>query len=148
MKVWDFVIFAVIIYSCLTTAYQIAFGAAPKASLSHKLDQIVTYSYALDIGLKFLRQPSDDKQAGHLKIAKTYTYSGMLFVDILATFPFNELISETYMPEEVGRVFKLLRLSKLPKVFEVIQYAKCKPIIDFFWQTKSRKRSEVVQIRI
>lgn len=60
MKVWDFVIFAVVIYSCLTTAYQIAFGPSSN-KLYNYLDQIVTYSYTIDIGLKFLRQPSDDK---------------------------------------------------------------------------------------
>ena len=98
----------------------------------------------MDILLKFMRILPEDRSAGHLKIAKTYAYSGVLLIDFVATFPFNL----TPMPRQLASVFKLLRLTKLPLVFRVLQYDRFKPVIDFFWQAKNRKRAEVVQLRI
>ncbi len=53
------------------------------------MEQVVTLMYTLDILFRFMRMLPEDKAAGHLKIAKRYAYSGALFVDVLATFPFD-----------------------------------------------------------
>ena len=115
------------------------------------LEWVVVAFYTLDILLRFLRVLPNVGNCTHIKIAKAYIYSGMLFVDILATFPFN--IFDTRSPEDSQSVsalslLKLLRLTKLPLVLKVLHFEQFETIINFFYRPKTRKRKDIVSFRI
>jgi len=107
MKFWDKILYIVIIYSLVTSAYQISTVIWCKNEFLLHMERLVTIFYALEIVLKFMRRLPEHPTCGHGVIAKKYAYSGRLAVNLLVMFPFKEL---HLLHPKVAQAFKLLRL--------------------------------------
>ena len=90
--------FFVIIYSCFTSAYYIAFEA-PVKELILNFEHFVTAAFALEIIIKFFTVPDLEDNViydNHMAIAKRYLSSLQFYMDVVATFPFYLLLDPKY----------------------------------------------------
>lgn len=98
------------------------------------LEHIVFGSYTLDIILNFLRLPSDEELSNkgdqqentrsHLYLAKRYVINYRFWTDLTATFPFYLITNE-------GSWVKLLRMTRLPKVLNLVDERRIGKLTDF-----------------
>jgi hypothetical protein len=83
------------------------------------IDNIVTILFGLDLIFNCMTEFQDretfQRVADIKKITIEYAKSGWLFIDFVATFPFNLIYSGAF----ITRLLRLMRLSKLVKVFDV-----------------------------
>jgi hypothetical protein len=71
----------------------------------------------------------------HLYIAKKYFKSGWLLLDLLATFPF-------YMLNNVNGIgFKMIRMVRIPKIFNLVDKKRFDVIIDLAVSKLPREES-------
>lgn len=71
----------------------------------------------------------------HKEIAKRYLKSGYLVIDIITTFPY-ELVTGSYYTS----LFRLLRLLRLPKLFEMLDFSKSQDQLAKFFKNDTRGR--------
>jgi hypothetical protein len=62
---------------------------------------------------------SDASDRNHLLIIKRYVKSGWFFLDVIATFPFY-LVSTDSSNSPYGVLFKLLRMVRIPKILNLL----------------------------
>jgi hypothetical protein len=148
VAMWDTVIMTlVIIYSCFTSAYYIAFGMS-NSSWAQIAEHIVTSIYSIDIILKFMKIPVENLTFTHLQIAKKYAGGSQFYMDIVATFPFYAFGAYNTTLEELAPFLKLLRLTKLWLVMKIFYYKQWKPIIEFCFRAESKSRKDAVQMKL
>lgn len=102
------------------------------------LEHIVFGSYSLDIIFNFMRLPSPEDLSSmknptqntrsHLFIAKRYCLGYRFWTDFTATFPF-------YLISNEGGWLKLLRMTRLPKVLNLVDEKRISKLINFIVQT-------------
>ena len=107
-------------------------------------EHVVTSIYALDILFKFMKIPADNLSYTHLKIAKKYAGGPTFYLDILATFPFYVFSKYSTVLKSIAPLFKLLRLTKLNLIMEILYYNKWKVIIEFFCRAEHKTRKDAV----
>jgi hypothetical protein len=118
-------VFIVVIYSCFTSAYYIAFEAEVKEFVIY-IEHFVTAIFIMDILIKFLTVPDVEDSVtydNHMAIAKRYLTSIQFYLDVVATFPFYLMLE----PKN-AQWFKLLRLARLQRVGDYLKfevYASC-----------------------
>lgn len=98
------------------------------------MEHVVFGSYTLDIILNFLRLPSDEELSiqgdqlenvkSHLYLAKRYVIGYRFWTDLIATFPF-------YIITNDGSWVKLLRMTRLPKVLNLVDEKRIGKLTDF-----------------
>lgn len=136
----------VIIYSCFTSAYYIAFGMSGQ-SWAINAEHVVTIIYGLDIIIKFMKIPADNLGFTHLQIAKKYAGGVQFYLDLVATFPFY-IFEDNAVIAKIAPIFKLLRLTKLGLIMKIFYYNKWKPIIEFFGRADHKTRKDAVQMKL
>ena len=115
---FDAMVLLVTAYSCFTTVWLVSFSQTSEGMMKI-IDDIVTIIFAFDLVFNCMTEFQDretfQRIANIKQITMEYAKSGWLFIDFVATFPFNLIISGAF----VTRLLRLMRLSKLVKVFDV-----------------------------
>lgn len=142
---------AVIAYSCFTSAYFVAFSFNKDQPIIYNLEHLVFASYTVDIIINFIRVPSNEEMASypaetnprsHALIFKRYLLTGRFIMDVTATFPF-------YLFEVSNSSFlKLLRMTRLPKILNLVDQKRMSRLIDFLIQKLPHDKQISYRIRI
>ena len=94
---FDTSILFVIGYSCLTTVLNISFNITTGPFLTF-VDNLVLVCFALDFVFNFFQEYQDKETfarvRNHKKLAIRYFKSGWMFLDFIATFPFDQLFGQ------------------------------------------------------
>lgn len=133
LNIFDTYMLLVIAYSCFTSAYYVAFSF-PETQQLLILEHIVFGSYTLDILFNFMRLPTSEELSNmknpvqnprsHLFLAKRYCLGYRFMMDFTATFPF-------YLISNEGSWLKLLRMTRLPKVLNLVDEKRITKLINF-----------------
>ena len=116
--IFDTSILIVIGYSIFTTVLYISFEIKESEIISI-INTMVMISFACDFVFNFFQEYLDQEtQRGvknHKQIAIRYFKSGWMFLDFIATFPFDWIFGGAIY----GRLIRLARLSKLVKLLDI-----------------------------
>lgn len=128
--IFDTSILLVIGYSCFTTVFYVSFDS--KISPTMKIiDNCVTLAFAMDFIFNFLQEYQDketmNKIRDHKKIAMNYIKSGWMFLDLLATFPFDWFFDQDVL------FTRLIRLTRLSKLISLLDNSRFKKIIKSYF---------------
>ena len=132
---FDNIILIVIGYTCLTTVLFISFDSQ-KSEMVNNIDYAVTACFAIDIILNLMMEYQDketfQKVRDHKKIAVKYFKSGWLFLDFVATFPFDLAFNSQ---AQYTRMIRLMRLSKLIAILDTSRF---KRVIKTYYENSTR----------
>lgn len=126
-RLWDVYIGSLLIYTALLVPYRLAFEDDTPVGW-FAFDLYLDSMFMLDILLNFFTgyYDKEDELSGPImdckKIALNYL-KGWLFLDVIATFPFQ--LIELYFQTGGTRYNKLLRLLRLPRLYRLIRLFKC-----------------------
>ena len=102
----------------------------------NNIDYAVTACFALDIILNLMMEYQDketfQKVRDHKKIAVKYFKSGWLFLDFVATFPFDLAFNSQ---AQYTRMIRLMRLSKLIAILDTSRF---KRVIKTYYENSTR----------
>lgn len=129
---WDLLSMVLILYSCLTIPYRLAFSAHAKG-MWKLVDRGVDLTFMVDICITFRTaiKPSDVLITSPLAVAKDYL-SGWFILDFMSSFPFDlvlEIFTDAANPDaarilkviRIGRMLKILRMVRLQRLLKKLQ---------------------------
>lgn len=122
---WDLIISLVLILTCSITPYAIAFIEEQDQSL-FILDLIIDVLFAIDIIVIFNSAfyDADFQMIDDYGVIAVNYLKGWFFLDFLAVFPFNIMISSSNNINEMARIFRIGRLYKLLKLLRLVRVLK------------------------
>jgi len=100
------------------------------------MEHVVTGIFTLDIILNFMllkRNKDGNIIMKHSNIAQNYA-KGWLFLDIVATFPFN-----LFLKDNSGTFVKLIRLIRLPRILKIFNFGRVRSLLKFCYRNSSRQ---------
>jgi hypothetical protein len=128
--IFDTSILLVIGYSCFTTVFYVSFDSKISPTMRF-VDSCVTFAFAMDFIFNFFQEYQDketmNKVRDHKKIAMNYIKSGWMFLDLLATFPFDWFFSQDVL------FTRLIRLTRLSKLISLLDNSRFKKIIKSYF---------------
>ena len=130
--VFDTVIVIIVGYSCFTTVFYVTFNKK-QILVMQIIDHGVTITFTIDFILHFF-QEYQDKDTSQLvrdpyKIALKYM-KGWMFMDFIATFPFDLLYDKMYT--------KMIRLARLTKLINLMNINRVKALIKSYYEKSQR----------
>lgn len=132
--VFDTSILLVIGYSCFTTVLYISFDITTGPFLSF-IDNVVTACFALDFIFNFFQEYQDKETFArvrdHKKLAIRYFKSGWMFLDFIATFPFDLVFGQ-------GQYARLIRLARLSKLVKLLDIGRIKRLVKSYFDQSTR----------
>ena len=127
--IFDTSILIVIGYSCLTTVLNISFKIQQGPVLKF-IDTAVLISFALDFFFNFFQEYQDKETfarvRNHKKLAIKYFKSGWMFLDFIATFPFDIIFGQ-------GQYARLIRLARLTKLVKILDISRIKRLVKSYY---------------
>ena len=133
--IFDTSILIVIGYSCFTTVFHVSFGNNIPEVLKI-IDYGVTATFFMDFLFNFFQEYIDKEThhviRDHKKIALNYMKSGWMFLDFVATFPF-----EIFYDDNVSFT-RMIRLTRLSKLISLFDSSKFKKIIKSYFDNSTR----------
>ena len=127
--IFDTSILIVIGYSCFTTVFHVSFGNKIPDNLRY-IDYGVTLTFFLDFVFNFFQEYLDkethQKIRDHKKIALNYARSGWMFLDFVATFPFEWFYDDVLFT-------RMIRLTRLSKMISLLDNSRFKKIIKSYF---------------
>jgi hypothetical protein len=141
---FDAIMLAIIAYSCFFSAFYTAFDYKFEENMAlFVLEYVVFVSFTFDIIFHFMRpfkNEDNEESATHTEIAKKYLM-GSFFFDLLATFPF--FLIKTGTDSNYGLYFKLIRLTRIPKVYRLLDMDKFTKLSDALFAGTARGKRVV-----
>jgi CRP-like cAMP-binding protein len=135
-SVWDIYILLLICYSCITSAYYVAFDQPTNVGLII-WENIVEICFCIDIILRFFHQYRDPESFEYVsdirKIAKNYL-TGWFIVDFAAVFPFNLMVNGN------AQWVKLVRIFRLPKFMRLLDQSRFDQLLESILEQHSRQK--------
>ena len=135
-SIWDIFILLLICYSCITSAYYVAFSL-PSTLGQIIWEQMVEIFFCIDIILRFFHEYRDPESFEYVndfrKIAKNYI-TGWFLIDFAAVFPFNLLVSGN------SQWIKLVRLFRLPKFMRLLDQSRFDQMLESILENHSRQK--------
>lgn len=132
--VFDTSVLIVIGYSCFTTVLYISFELDTGPFLKF-VDNVVLACFALDFVFNFFQEYQDKETfarvRNHKKLAIRYFKSGWMFLDFIATFPFEYLFGQ-------GQFAKLIRLARLTKLVKLLDIGRIKRLVKSYFDQSTR----------
>ncbi len=149
-KLWDLIIIAIVVFQSLYIPYVVCFRP-PMSFTWFCVDLLFDAVFLADVVITFNMAYSDrgnswvtDRRA----IARTYI-KGWFFVDLIASFPFDMLLSSNNDTAVLGllkamRLPRLLRLLKLLRVLRFSKLLRNRP--DIIWWLQYSKHSNLLRV--
>ena len=137
-RYWDLFMMVLILYSCITVPYRIAFGVEAKG-FDAIFDRFMDVMFMSDICLCFRTAiiPQDTIIASPAVLAKTYLtgFPFGFFLDFLSSFPFDILIDaeggsagtsaeDLAKQEQQIRILKMIRILRMFKILRMVRIKK------------------------
>lgn len=117
---FDTSILLVIGYSCFTTVFYVSFQQTQQPIMKI-IDMLVTITFFCDFVFNFFQEYQDKETFQMIrdpyKIAVKYAKSWWMFLDFVATFPFDQFADVLYT-----RLIRLARLSKLVSLLDASRF--------------------------
>jgi hypothetical protein len=135
----------IIIYSCITTAYFTIFSLPADSTFFYNMEHIGFTSFTLDFIFNLMRQYRDIDGTfvtEHKRIFTKYAKSGWFFIDIVATFPYYLLDTESLI------TVKLIRLIRLPRIIRLFNVKSFKKVLTLFVSGDTRSERITSQISV
>jgi len=135
----------IIIYSCITTAYFTVFSLPTDSTFFYNMEHIGFTSFTLDFIFNLMRQYRDIDGTfvtEHKRIFTKYAKSGWFFIDIVATFPYYLLATESLI------TVKLIRLIGLPRIIRLFNVKSFKKVLTLFVSGDTRSERITSQISV
>jgi hypothetical protein len=135
LQIYDAIMLVVISYSCIMSAYFVMFEFIKDPSYWMALEHACFGFFAFDIIFNFMRQFRDIDGTfvtSHQRILSRYFMSGWLLIDLVATFPFYALGSDSTL------VFKMIRLVRLPRIIRIFSVKTFKKNLNLFVRGNTR----------
>ena len=138
---WDIFIVFLSLWNCFTLPVEIAFQPAAFTFLGFKIfDFLIDSAFGVDIVLNFRTTIINDivteETIDPKKIARSYL-KGRFIIDLLATLPFEDIITAATASEKGGVSHNFALLSML-KIFRILRFTK---IISYLNATENVKLS-------
>ncbi len=143
---FDSYMLVIISYSCITTAYFTVFSLPYDALFFYYMEHIGFASFTLDFVFNLMRQYRDIDGTfvtEHKRIVQKYIRSGWFFIDIIATFPYYLLPTESLI------TVKLIRLIRLPRIIKIFNVKSFKKVLTYFatGDTRSERITSQISVR-
>lgn len=124
---WDISIIMLALYSSIATPFSVAFKTSESNLPFDVWEMIVSALFGIDIIVTF-RSSYMNKEGIEVvapkMIAKQYVFSGMFFLDILATFPFEIISDASGSGSGNLGLLRMLKLVRLLRMRRIIVYLK------------------------
>ena len=126
--IWDLFITLVLLISCVTTPYRIAFGEVVEPVKWKIINFTIDALFLIDIFVIFNSAYYDEDYMiieNRKQIAKGYIYSWFV-IDTLAIIPFDVFLSEGDYQEmmRIARIGKISRLIKMTRLLRILKIVK------------------------
>jgi hypothetical protein len=127
---WDFFITMVLLVSCITTPYRIAFGGIEDPLEWAIFNTLIDMLFAVDIIIIFNTAVYDSEYRiieDRKIIARNYL-SFWLWIDLLAIVPFEAFVDQSQGNYQdftrfirIGRLYKIIRMTKLLRLLKIVK---------------------------
>jgi CRP-like cAMP-binding protein len=124
---WDMLIITLALYSSIATPFTVSFQTDDSYLAYDIWEYFVTAFFVVDIAVTF-RSSFMDKEGNEVVdpriIAKQYIYSGLFFLDLVASFPFEIISSNGAGSSHLGllRMLKLVRLLRMRRIIVYLKF--------------------------